>query len=76
MLDGYLMSEPEFRTKGGFLDLISEVQNPASWKFQDIETWMKSPTERYLKQLKIAGKRFFKFQRKGRVAKQGKSGEV
>ena len=49
------MSEPEFRTKGGFLDLISEVQNPASWKFQDIETWMKSPTERYLKTVENCG---------------------
>jgi NTE family protein len=69
MTDGYLMSEAELRKIAGHYETraVDQVQ----WRFLSVRERMAGPAldEHFVKQLKVAGKRFFKPFRLGLTAK-------
>lgn len=62
MLDGYRMSEKEFRKAPGIKDLIATapaLRDPR-WRFEAVAAWIARPTPAYLQQLAVASHRLFK----------------
>ncbi|MGA7593978.1 MAG: patatin-like phospholipase family protein [Gallionella sp.] len=60
MTDGYLMSEADLRRIAGHFE--TRPVDPVQWRFLSVRERMADPAldERFVKQLQVAGKRFFK----------------
>lgn len=69
MLDGYRMSEEEFRKAPGIKDLIAAtpaLRDPR-WRFEAVAAWIARPTPAYLQQLAVASHPLFKVFRLSRA---------